>query len=199
MARTFIAIEFDEQVKLWLQDKAQTAQKLDTNGLVRWVHPQNMHLTLQFLGEQPSEMIRNVSNDLRESLLRVPGCKLELSGVGAFPTNRSPRVVWLNVLNSGKLKDLAETVRVVCRGHGVRDEQGRFQPHITLGRVRESTQRDAAAALMQQIVKAEADQCWGVCSQVVKSVTIFKSELKPNGPVYTKLESFRTLAPEENE
>ena len=127
MIRAFVAITLPEQARASLEMLQHMLP------LPRRVPPENLHLTLCFLGEQPEDVLEDVHHALAE--LRSPGFMLTLSGVGAFG-GAKPRNVWAGVQPQESLDHLQRKVETAIRWAGVSLEARRFTPHVTLGRFR---------------------------------------------------------------
>src|SRR5690242_13044572 len=97
--RAFIAVELPAQVHALLSTVQGELREMmgSAEGAVRWVRPEGSHLTLQFLGDVPSELVPRIEEGLREAVAGVDTFLLEVSGVGAFPNPRRPRVVWVGL------------------------------------------------------------------------------------------------------
>ncbi|MEW6284208.1 MAG: RNA 2',3'-cyclic phosphodiesterase, partial [Candidatus Eremiobacterota bacterium] len=152
---------------------------------VKWVVPENLHLTLKFLGTTPSARLGEVRSVLEEASLAGPPFALELRGLGAFPTPRRARVVWLGV--GGELERLTVLARAVDRGlHelGVPREARDFAAHLTLGRRREPRPDEALERALRE------GRTRSVGAFRVTEMVLMKSELRPTGPTYTVMGRF---------
>lgn len=177
--RTFIAVELDKPAKECL---ARLQAELKESGAdVKWVYPENIHLTLKFFGEVTEEKIPEIIQILKEIAHSVNYFRVEIKSVGAFPNTKSPRVIWAGI-EQGKenLLQLAELTEDGAVKLGFLKEERKFSAHITIGRVRSPKNKAALLQAMEQIH-------FEPLSQGVKSVVLFKSTLTPKGPIYEKL------------
>lgn len=128
--RLFVAIELPESVK----DQLSRLQEGVPGA--RWADPDQMHLTLRFVGEVDGP----TRHELDHTLARVDRAsfELELAGVGHFETGRIPRVLWAGVRKSPELEDLQGRVDRAVRAAGIGAEDRRFMPHVTLARLRDT-------------------------------------------------------------
>jgi 2'-5' RNA ligase len=149
---------------------------------VRWVAAEKLHLTLKFCGDvgDPAALAAEV----RRECSSVAAVGLEVAGVGRFPPRGPARVVW-----AGCRGDVAAAVAVAeaCeRAAGrvgvAREVKHPFSPHLTIGRVREG--RDAGG--LEEAIRPFAERVFG--SLRIERVTLFRSDLRPDGPVYTAVE-----------
>ena len=181
--RAFFAIELPGTVKAPL---VSIRDRLRRSGAkASWVHPDNMHLTLRFLGDVTQESADQITEILRASLQACAPITLAVRGVGAFPNLKRPSVVWagLEVL-SGDLVTMQSLIEDVSRTIGLPKEEKAFHPHVTLGRIKDSRQ---LGSLLEDIA-AMKDFDGGDFTAV--HVSLFSSELTPSGPVYRLLQEF---------
>ena len=183
LLRAFIAVEIPHEIQQAIH-KATGNFRQTTGSLIRWVPPENMHLTLKFLGDiSPSSM------DLLTQMLRAEAdtthCfNIQVSGLGSFPNLRRPRVLYIGIQAPAGLETLQHGVESASRRLGYESEDRAFSPHLTIGRVRQ----DASASDQQKIRRAlEELKIDSLGTARVDSVQLYKSDLKPNGSVYTKL------------
>lgn len=178
--RVFIAVELPASIQ---QEVAALQASLRATGAdVKWVEPQNLHLTLKFLGNVEETRIAPLIEALRAATLPHAPCTLHLEGIGAFPNIRSPRVIWVGVSQGQPpLTALAQAVEQACVGLGFPAQERPFSAHLTIGRIRS---RDRLAHLIKQLQVAE------FCAShpaPADHLTLFQSVLSPKGPTYTPL------------
>lgn len=174
--RLFIAVPIPEGMKESLE-VLQSSWKVRAHG-VRWVKPEGLHITLKFLGNVPEEQLQAIKEAMKKALLGFTPFEVRVKGVGAFPSLRSPRVLWVGIEDEkGKLKEIFKALERALEKLGFPREDRPFSPHLTLGRVKgkgdfgflnKSSGLDFGALL-------------------VKEVILFKSDLKPEGAEYTPL------------
>ena len=104
---------------------------------VRWVHDEGLHMTLKFFGEVAPERLDVIAEALRFAAHGADDLALELGELGAFPSRNRPRVLWVGVQAPAALELLQDRIERGCEAIGFPPEGAPFQPHITLGRVRE--------------------------------------------------------------
>ncbi|MGQ9630910.1 MAG: RNA 2',3'-cyclic phosphodiesterase [bacterium] len=178
--RTFIAVELSDEIKGNLS-KVQS-QLLRADADVRWVDPAAMHLTLKFIGNIPEDSVDAVMDALGESAKGISPFVISCGGLGFFPNERRPRVVWVGV------KEGVEELRVLCRRIdenlvplNIPPEEKEFTPHLTLGRVRSPKNKEALLGLLPKVSSDDLG------SQTVESAALFKSDLTPRGAIHTVL------------
>lgn len=181
--RAFLAIEIPAE----LQETLTTLrdQWRHSGARASWVRPENMHLTLRFLGEVSREQMDQMAGVLEGAYAAMPALTLAARGVGAFPNRRKPGVVWVGVeALSGDLAAVQQCAEEAARGIGLPPETKAFHPHITLARIRDSRGIGALPALM-----AAAEHFDGGAF-TAEAVSLFESELRPGGPIYRREREF---------
>lgn len=183
--RTFIAIKIPEDIQEKLSDLQEKLQQAEAH--VSWVKPDNIHLTLKFLGNIEEDQIPAIVSSLKESVKVVTPFQLQIGYAGAFPNIRFPRVVWIGVTDdeNGSLKALQTDLNERLARVGFKEENGRFNPHLTLGRVRSQKNRSNLLRAIEAIINI-----WvGVIA--VNAIYLIRSELKPTGSEYTDIAEIR--------
>ena len=185
--RVFIAIDIDEKIRKALGDLQQQLQsKVDIKkGDVKWVNPENIHLTLKFLGEIKDEKVVDICDIVKEVAGGHKSFELDIQTVGCFG-GRSARVLWVgagegkdNLL--GLQKDLEQQLALA----GWPEEKREFSSHLTLCRVRDPRAGVKLAAISDDY----RDFKLGIIS--ADSVSVYQSQLTPTGPIYTLLGNYK--------
>lgn len=179
--RTFVAVEIDEAIR---RAAGKLVEELRTASAdVGWVAPQNMHLTVKFLGDVTAEKIPQVCDTVAQAVAGVGPFDLEIRGVGAFPNVARPRTLWVGTGGGeAQLNLLAKRVETALVEMGFAREDRPFHGHLTLGRIRRPNQALAALAPM---LKQRADLILG--QTTVHEVVVFSSQLQRGGPIYEEL------------
>ncbi len=179
--RTFIAIKLTPEISSNISKLQEELKK--TSAQVKWVKPENIHLTLKFLGHVTPEELEKVKLITKETLEPFAPFEVSISGLGAFPKIKYPRVIWVGV-DQGKeeLKRMVSNLEERLARIGFAKEKRPFSPHLTLGRVKSSKGRERLIEALS-LVKAS-----NLGNMRVTKISIMKSELRPEGPIYTILE-----------
>ncbi|MCZ6634728.1 MAG: RNA 2',3'-cyclic phosphodiesterase [bacterium] len=174
--RIFVALELPGVVRQILADTQSNLDFLDRK--VRWVRPEGMHLTLKFVGDVCEGQVPVIVSAVQEAAANTQVLRLSTSGMGGFPNLDRARVVWVGIQGDLEpLRDLQGRVDDLLEGAGFPAEKRRFFPHVTFGRARRNP---------VQVPKDRAGPVPSVHFQVDR-VTVIKSELKPDGAVYSPL------------
>lgn len=179
--RTFIAIDPGKDIRNRLV--ALQEQLARTGTEVKWVEPENLHITLLFLGEVDERDLPAVCKAVSEVTAQTLAFPITIQSVGCFPNPRRPRTLWVGV---------GEGTQAVCAVHDAlevsllelgcyRREERQFTPHLTIGRVKSDRPTDKLAPALAK------NTGWVGGETLVREVLVMGSELKPEGPVYTVL------------
>jgi 2'-5' RNA ligase len=172
----FVAIELTDQVRTVLAD-AQAALKRIGQG-VRWVSPEQLHLTVKFLGEVDGGLVDRVAAAIRGVAERSVGFEMDVDDCGCFPPRGDVRIVWAGADEpSGAMRQCVEQIERELECIGFPRERQPFSAHITLGRVREDRSRGVLRAAVEGFGLPRV-------AQPVRCVTLMSSVLSPQGPIY---------------
>ena len=151
-----------------------------TGADVKWVTPESMHLTLLFLGEVDDRELHSVCRAVKTVAAGEPPFTLHVSGVGAFPTPRRPKVLWAGVTTGADpLKRLNAALEEKMLDLGCyRAEERGYTPHLTLGRVKAEADGVTVAGELQKRLT------WNGGRVSVSEVLVYSSEMERDGPVY---------------
>jgi RNA 2',3'-cyclic 3'-phosphodiesterase len=176
--RTFVAIEVSSEISKAANELVERLAR--ARETVRWVRPENMHLTLKFLGEVEDVRSIEVCRAVQAAVEPFATFPFRCGGVGAFPSSSRPRTVWIG-LDQGEHQMIAlqEAVDEALYEIGFPRDSRRFHPHLTLGRVKRQC-RDLPK-LLEQFGQFEAG------GMLAREVAVFSSKLESSGPVYMKL------------
>jgi RNA 2',3'-cyclic 3'-phosphodiesterase len=183
LLRAFIAIEIPAEIKKAIA--VQTASlHADTGRAVRWVSPENIHLTLKFLGELGPANVGLLSQAVQAVCSQQAPFKITVSGLGSFPNLHQPRVIWVGLQAPPDLDRLQRKIDVAAARLGYTAEDKPFSAHLTIGRIREQLSPD-------EIKLLQAALAWFQIADVgvfiVRTVSLYNSELLPTGPLYTAI------------
>lgn len=182
--RAFIAIEISDEIKEAL---GRVEAHLKYAGAdVKWVRPENIHLTLKFLGEISEEKTAEVKAVLDLIAGSTVPFEVTIKDVGAFPNIEGPRVIWVDLEKGvAQVIALAGAIDEALAKIGFTKDNRPFSPHLTIGRVRSSHNKSKLADKVSSTT-SNSDLA-DVSAHQIKSVILFRSTLTPQGPIYTKL------------
>ncbi|MDE2950456.1 MAG: RNA 2',3'-cyclic phosphodiesterase [Chloroflexota bacterium] len=171
MPRLFIAIDLPEDTK-----DAILQLRQDDLPPGRWSRREALHLTLHFIGDVPEAVARAYGRILRE--VDAPAFEMRIAGVGQFPIEARPRVIWAGVENTPPLRDVYEAVGQALAREGFQRERRRFHPHITLMRFKKPLRRGLASTWLREHMDFFTEPF------PVTDFALYESDLQPSGAVY---------------
>jgi 2'-5' RNA ligase len=181
--RTFIAVAASPEIKqAALQLTSRLRLSVQSSGDIKWVAAENLHWTLQFLGNLDERDIPEVCDAVSTAVTEIEPFELEARGAGAFPSAQRPRTLWIGARQGERaMTVLHSAVERRLKKRGYRGEQRRFVPHITIGR---AGRKSSAHSLEEELANL-ADYDAG--TMLVDEVTVYSSQLGPGGPTYEVL------------
>ncbi len=171
--RLFISVELPEEIKKNIEASISGLKKSSSG--VKWVEAHNLHITLKFLGSVEDE--KKVISITERSLKEAKSFRVKFSGVGAFPSEKRPRVLWIGVQEGAiGLKKIADDLEDALLNAGFMKEERGFSAHLTIGRVK--SEKGVDLEKMGNL----ADKVFG--EMEVDHINIMKSTTLDTGPVY---------------
>lgn len=181
--RAFVAANLDPDLKAALAG-AQERLKA-TRADVGWVRPDNLHLTLKFLGQVEEGRIGAIGEAIAAATARRGPVRLVFQGLGAFPSPRAARVVWIGLSHGAEaLAELQARIEEQLESLGFAREARPFTAHLTLGRVRGPAHREQLA---RALAGAPAEM---LGDMLLDRIELMKSDLSAGGARYSILQSF---------
>ncbi len=184
MIRTFLAIELPRALLSKIEEVQGDLRSSQAD--VRWVNPENLHLTLKFFGNIDQSRIEPIVQSIDQAVQETPPILLRVKGMGAFPNLKNPRVIWIGV-EDGKeeVTSFQKKLEIGLKKIGFPPDDHPFHPHLTLGRMRSSRGKEDLIKRMERYREDEFGEVQ------VEKVILFKSDLRPSGPIYTSLREIR--------
>jgi len=180
LIRAFIAVNLAAPV---IEEIAKVRSALqEAQGDIRWTRVEGLHLTLKFLGDIARGQAEPILAALQVALGERPALRVQAQGLGAFPNLKRPRVLWVGLSGEG-LKELSEAVETALMPLDFPPEEREFTPHLTLGRVRSLRGWERVLAAVKEYEHVRFGE------STVHQVTLYQSELRPDGAIYSPLGS----------
>ena len=180
--RSFIAFDLENEQVL---NRLAQAQKLvlETGADLRLVAPQNIHVTMRFLGDISPGMVEKVYEAMKK--VQFTPFTIQIRGLGVFPSLNYPRVVWAGMTDGvEQLRSIFSQLEPQMRALGFQADAYGFSPHLTIARVRTGANKQRLA----ELVTKKADYDFG--SIKADCLRLKKSQLSPKGPTYSTLKEF---------
>jgi 2'-5' RNA ligase len=177
--RCFIALDISEQIRRDFSDIIDRLKKHKAD--VKWVPVDNIHLTLKFLGNTPENVISKIRDCLFNVVLSYNPFYIRIYTTGVFPNRKYPRVIWVGVGDSEILKKLYIDIENSMVSLGFKKEKRTFTPHLTIGRVR------SQKGIINLVDELDSYKEKDFGNIHVKTIKLMKSELNPQGAIYSCL------------
>ena len=179
--RTFIAVDIGDETRKSAVALQQRLARAVAG--VKWTEAEGMHITLLFLGEVDDRELVDVFRAVKSAAGREPPFAVQVSGVGAFPTQRRPKVLWAGITEgSAELRRVFGGIEASLMERGIyRKEERAYTPHLTLGRISGEAEGETLAAEIPKL----AD--WNGGNSMVNEVLVYSSNMRREGPEYVVL------------
>ena len=178
--RAFVAIVISDEVREKLRGVIESLREIDTG--VKYVKPENVHLTLRFLGYVNEEKVEDIKIALETTLEGIKPFDVSFLGIGAFPNVNAPRVVWAGIREG---KEMLHEVRDRLEGNlsriGIEREGRQYHSHLTVARVKSGRGRDKLVSWLKSNAELE------IGSMKASEIVLMESILKKEGPEYSPL------------
>jgi RNA 2',3'-cyclic 3'-phosphodiesterase len=184
MIRSFLAIDLPEGLQETVGEYIEELRQIPSR--IKWVIPRQTHLTLKFFGSISAETVEKISQHLLAVVSDWPRFALTIKGVGAFPNLYRPRVIWLSLGGEVEIfRGLHQRIDETLVPTGIPKEERPFQGHLTLGRNKDNQVNEGLSRLLSGWSRPET------APFTVEDVILFRSDLKPTGPIYSRLRTFK--------
>jgi len=180
--RSFLAFDMESDTVL-NRLKAAQALLIQTGADLKLVEPQNIHITVRFLGDITPDTAEKVFEEMKK--IQFTPFNVQISGLGVFPDLHYPRVVWAGMTEGAdQLKNVFTQIEPRLRGLGFTPDPKGFSPHLTIARVRSGTNK----AQLAELVSKNANYDFGAIK--AECLRLKKSDLTPKGPIYSTIKEF---------
>ena len=189
MLRLFIAVELSQEVR---EQLGRLIGELKKHGCksTRWVNPENLHLTLKFLGDTSPATLPVLKQTIQAACKAIPAFQATARGTGMFPSTQQPRILWAGLESGTALGNLVSALDSGLVKLDYKKENRPFSPHLTLARIA-CPENTPAFEMTLKTLSAVKEKEFG--SIIVRRITLFQSTLAPGGSIYTPLERFQLL------
>ncbi len=182
--RAFVAVELTDEARQAIATAVEGVSNLEIRGL-RPVRPENVHLTLKFLGDTPEDMVEAIVRAVSKAVSALDPFTVTLDGVGVFPNPRKARVLWVSLGGDlGSLGELHEAVERAVEPLGFPSEERDFRPHLTVARLNDRVSPEDRHRAAESFMSVEVDESTPI---PVDGVSLMKSTLGPEGASYEHL------------
>ena len=151
---------------------------------IKWVNPDNFHLTLFFLGETVESQINPIALALSKIVKDFKRINLTLKGLGVFKNIRDPRVIWIGLDQNPMLQELHSRIQEIMAGQGFHKDDRPFRPHLTIGRPKRIYDTERLSELIEKNKNRIFQEV------TIEEVIFYQSILKQQGPHYYVIDKF---------
>jgi len=180
MNRLFVAVPVSFEIKDYIFDQVTT---LIGDNRYKWESKDKMHITIKFLGDTETSKIKEIDELLNTSVSDFSKFSLELNKIGFFYKDKEPKVLWYNFKDSDMLNKINSGLEDRFANIGFPKENKKFKPHITLLRIKPGVFKEELKELENIKIENKVFE--------VNKIELIKSELKPSGSFYTKLNEYK--------
>lgn len=175
--RGFIAIDIDPFPKL-----LEFEREIKNSGAnVKFVEPENIHLTIKFLGDTDESLIDRIKDIMNDSVKNMEPFEIQLKGAGIFPNERYIKVIWIGIKNGESIGKIASRIDEKLSNLGFQKEKRKFSAHLTIARVKNVKNKEKLVQIIEKYRQVE------FVNIKVNSIKLKKSDLTPKGPIYTTI------------
>ena len=183
MKRIFIALKVEaEEPLLTMFSSLKSGLSKD---LIKLTSPDNIHITLAFLGNTEEKIIKNIGSMLKEKCSGSGTFELILKGLGVFRNLKDPRIIWTGIEHSEELIRLNNIIISGLNDMNIKTEDRQFNPHLTIGRIKHLNDREKLKTLIKRFENSEMQII------PVEEIILYESILFPTGAVYKPLAKFK--------
>ncbi len=181
MFRGFIAIDIKptKEIVEFVNELRKTGSNL------KLVEPENIHITLRFLGDTNEQLVGGIEKIIKSSITGIKPFNIQLKGAGVFPNSSYVRVVWIGIQNGEQIADISTKIDEQIVKLGFEKEKRKFSSHLTIARVRSAKNKDRLLQIVEKYRGVE------FADLTVDSICFKKSVLTPKGPIYTTLKEVK--------
>lgn len=174
--RCFIAIPLPKSVKQQLGNLQESIENL------RWQNINQLHITLKFLGEVSDDKVQDLQAELRK--VELSAFSISLKELGYFPKGKKPRVLWAGIEESKPLVKLKKKIEAICAVLNFEADNRPFKPHITLARMKGTSENDVMAFIKQH-------KQFDIQDVPVEEFVLYESRLHSDGAEHIQLKTFQ--------
>jgi len=153
----------------------------NSNADVKLVEPQNIHITLKFLGDVEKDNIDDIEQIMKDSVKEIEPFTIKLNGTGVFPNQNYIRVIWIGIKDAEIIETISRSIDERLSQLGFKREKRGFSAHLTIGRVKTAKNKQLLLKAIEDYKDSEFS------TQEINSIKLKKSDLTPKGPIYTTL------------
>ncbi|GAB6056196.1 RNA 2',3'-cyclic phosphodiesterase [Methanobacterium movens] len=180
--RTFLAADIDKSLNAGIVDVQEKLKSVEAP--VKFVESENLHFTLKFFGDISKDKINEISSVTEEKLKNHDPFSISIEGMGVFPSLRYIRVLWIGTKDTDSFSSMQKDLDDEFIKMGFSKERS-YLPHLTIGRLKGSANKELLVEKIEELKEVK------IGNMKIDQLVLKKSELTPEGPIYTNLEVFK--------
>ncbi len=184
MKRTFIAIKVNPSREF---EYFINSIRTEIQGGINWYETKKLHLTLGFFESTSNEQEEQIKIVLKKICAQTESFTLDFQGLGVFPSNDEPRVIWIGLMNTNIITKVYEDLWRELRSSGLSRDREKFTPHVTIGRIKYKVDKEQLFQLISGNCKRK------MMKSTIRSIIYYESTLTQTGSVYRVLGRFQLL------
>ena len=179
--RAFLAIDIDKKLIPPIKNIQEEFKKTNTN--IKYVEIKNIHLTLKFFGNINEKMIDKISIATENTLKKYNSLKINIKGTGTFPNENHIKVIWIGITKNPILNNLQHELDEEFEKLGFKKEKN-YSHHLTIGRMKSPKNKEEIKEKLNTFKNTKIGE------MKIREISLKKSELTPNGPIYSNIKTF---------
>ena len=179
--RAFLAIDLDDDLKPKINKIIKEFKQIDTR--IKYVELANLHLTLKFFGDIDTNGLELLEKSIANVLSDFNSFNIKIKGCGAFPNNNHIKVIWVGIDEDSIIRDLHDKLDKEFVRLGF-DKDKKFSTHLTIGRMKSAKNKEKVKSIIEEFGEVEFGE------MEVSKISLKKSTLTPQGPIYEDLTIF---------
>ncbi len=179
--RGFIAVDINSNKNIL--NLLSDIKKIDAN--IKLAEPENIHITLKFLGETNELLIKDIEKTIKESTCDINPFEINIRGIGVFPNKNYIKVIWAGIENYQNLEEISKRIDEKLSNLGFKKEKREFSAHLTVGRVKTVKDKKQLLELIEKYNEFEFGKF------LVNFIELKQSRLTPKGPIYSTISKLK--------
>ncbi|HLD30808.1 MAG TPA: RNA 2',3'-cyclic phosphodiesterase [Patescibacteria group bacterium] len=177
--RVFLATNLPDETKKQIAESLEKFKKKNNTYDIRWIYPENYHLTVHFFGDLNAKQINLVEASLTEAVKNIPSFEIKTGDIGYLPNKNNPRILFIKIIDIPQIHELVEKVELTLENLHFPIDKKPWKAHLSIARIKNYINCDKVCEGSLPSVSFE-----------IKSVELMESHLSPDGSSYTILKSF---------
>jgi len=177
--RVFLAINLPDEIKKEISESLEKFKKKNNTYDIRWIYPENYHLTVHFFGDLNTKQINLVEASLTEAVKNIPSFEIKTGDIGYLPNKNNPRIIFIKIIDIPQIHTLVEKIELTLENLHFPIDKKPWRAHLSIARIKNYIKCD----------DVQEGKIYFISFRV-NSIELMESHLSPDGSSYTILKSF---------